>query len=378
MLFYLAGLAFYKHNAPEEKNLLITGLCVFGYMFFFGLRGWVFDDWVNYYETYDKCSLDSLVNIGHTIEDTFFEPGFMILMILCKLIFPRYEFFVFVCCAINCFLLFRFLIQRVDNLPLALVFFFCMGGIVIQTNLMRNSLAVLIFLNSLTLLENRRFLPYLGCCVLAMCFHASSIIFIPLFFFLHRRMPKWLFLSIIIAGNIVFLCHIYFVTPILVKVASMVGENYEMLIERYTEGVMADKSVGLSIGYLERLLTSFLIFCYYDKLIEIREENKLFINSFVCFFVTYFLFSEFAELSERLSTLFIYCYWILWGDLMGCFSIRNNKLLYIGYLGIYCILKVMGSTMLVTQKYDNILLNPDSYEERLYIHDKYTEDKLLN
>ena len=375
MMVYV-GLAYYWHVSSQEKQNIIIVICAVIYMFFFGFRGWIFDDWVNYYPRFEDSSFDSIVNIKHTLDDTLFEPGFMILMILCKMIFPYYEFFVFVCCLINCLLLVRFFKKYVSNVPLAFVFFLCMGGIVIQANLMRNSLALLIFINSLTLMENRRFLPYLGICLLCMTFHLSSLFFIPLYFFYTKRLSKWIYLALIIVGNLVFLFKFYFITPLMVDFADHFGEGYEMLVERYTEGALAEQSVDLSIGYIERLFTSFLIFCYYDKLVEIRKANVMFINAFICYFLMFFLFSEFAELSERLSLLFIFCYWILWGDLVKCFSYVNNKKLYIAYLCIYCVLKVFGSTKLVTQKYDNILLGADSYEERLYIHEKYTEDKL--
>ena len=176
MMVYV-GLAYYWHVSSQEKQNIIIVICAVIYMFFFGFRGWIFDDWVNYYPRFEDSSFDSIVNIKHTLDDTLFEPGFMILMILCKMIFPYYEFFVFVCCLINCLLLVRFFKKYVSNVPLAFVFFLCMGGIVIQANLMRNSLALLIFINSLTLIENRRFLPYLGICLLCMTFHLSSLFF---------------------------------------------------------------------------------------------------------------------------------------------------------------------------------------------------------
>lgn len=375
LLLFYAGLAMYWRTTEKSTHLIITLSCFLVYLFFFGLRGWIFDDWINYYNVFEKCTLDSIINIQHSVNDTLFEPGFMILMIFCKIISPSFHFFVFICCLINSILLFRFLIRYTDNIPLALVFFLCMGGIVIQTNLMRNSLALFIFLNALVLLENRRLIPYLLICLLCISFHMSSILFIPLYFFYNKHISKWVYLVLIVIGNIAFLLDWYLISTLIINFAGDFSEEYELLVERYTEGSLAEESVTLSIGYLERLFTSFLIFCYYDKLVEIRKANVIFINAFICYFLMFFIFSEFAELSERLSLLFIFCYWILWGDIIKCFSIDNNRKLYIVYLSMYCLLKVAGSTRFITQKYDNIMFKHDSYEERLYIHDKYTDDE---
>lgn len=91
-----------------------------------------------------------------------------------------------------------------------------------------------------------------------------------------------------------------------------------MMVESYTSGNMAEAKV-LSIGYIERLFTGILIFCYYNKLICIRDENKMFINAFICYILLSLLLSEFGEISLRMSYLFIFAYWILWNDLIRCF-----------------------------------------------------------
>ena len=130
----------------------------------------------------------------------------------------------------------------------------------------------------------------------------------------------------------------------------------------------------LTIGYLERLFSGILIFCYYDKLLSIRNENKIFINSFIAFIFMSFILSEFQVVSLRMAGLFIFSYWVLWGDLIKCFSIVNNRKLFMAFIGIYCSLKIIGSTNMITSEYDNILFGAKSYEERLYLHNRYSKE----
>ena len=130
----------------------------------------------------------------------------------------------------------------------------------------------------------------------------------------------------------------------------------------------------LSIGYLERLFSGIIVFCYYDKLIEVREENKIFINAFIGYFLTALMLSEFSTISLRMSYLFMFSYWILWNDLIKCFFYENNRKLFLSFIGLYCVLKMIISTDMVTSKYDNVLFGIKSYEERLYIHNRYSED----
>lgn len=141
-----------------------------------------------------------------------------------------------------------------------------------------------------------------------------------------------------------------------------------MKVRAYTE--IYDKSTKISIGYLERLLTGSLIFCYYNKLIEVRKENIVFINAAIAYFMCFFLLSEFEILSKRLCALFAFGYWMLWMDLLKCFNIENNKKLFAVFISLYCILKIGSSTMLPDFKYENLLFGIQSYQERLYYHNR--------
>ncbi len=87
-----------------------------------------------------------------------------------------------------------------------------------------------------------------------------------------------------------------------------------------------------------------------------------------------FILSEFQVVSLRMAGLFIFSYWVLWGDLIKCFSIVNNRKLFMAFIGIYCSLKIIGSTNMITSEYDNILFGAKSYEERLYLHNRYSKE----
>ena len=90
--------------------------------------------------------------------------------------------------------------------------------------------------------------------------------------------------------------------------------------------------------------------------------------------MTFFL-KEFFILSVRMSTLFITAYWILWADLVKCFHFKNNRLLFIAFITIYCTLKMIGMTNIITSDYDNVLFGTKSYQERLIIHHRSGDNK---
>lgn len=365
----------YHANEDELVRQRIRWACLGLFLFFFGFRGLVGDDWTNYYPMYERISAHNLQDMIYAMQDTAYEPAFFFLTLFCKLISNEsYVFYTFVCCSLNLWLLYRFLRRYVENIPLGFTLFLCMGGFVMSTNLMRNSISILIFVNSIPYLIERKPLPYFSLAFLGVCFHYSSLLYFPLYFFFHKRCPRWLFIVILVVGNLIFLLNIRYLTPILLAIAARFGEVYETILQSYIEGKYADISMGISIGYLERLLTSILVLCYYDKLCQLRKENALFINCLVVYFILTFYFYEFQIIGQRLANLFVCFYWVIWADLINCFSITNNKLLYLGFVSMYSVLKIAGLTSLETLQYDNYLFGAKTYEERLYIHLKYQDD----
>lgn len=375
LLFLFSVAVYYEQTEDDDIRNKINYGCLMLMLVFFGFRGFVFDDWQIYYILFQDCSFEDVWYNVYTYKNARWtcEPGFTLLMATCKGLFDSYYFFNFVCTVIVTVLLFNFFKQqKFNNFPFALILYLCFGGIIMSVNLMRNSIAIMIFINAIKYIEERRPVPYFLLCLLAISFHLSALMYLPLYFFLHRRFSKWVFAGIFLAGNFVFLTH----TSIFLNVMSLFigtdsGRLSEMLKD-YTSGTLGT-AAGISIGYLERLFTSFLVFCYYDKLSTVRKNNTLFINSFILYFAMTFFFSEFKEASVRMSYLFIFAYWILWKDLIVCFSVENNRKLYISFLFTYCMLKMMGHTDVVTSQYDNVLFGAKSYEERLYIHNRYGE-----
>ena len=296
-------------NEAAKKNMDIV--CIALFILFFGLRGYVGDDWMNYTKFYQDCSLDDIsFNILKMGSESNYEPGYTILNLICKAITDEYVFFQLVCCCINVFLLYIFLKRNVSNVPLGFMLYVCMGGFLMSINLMRNTFAILIFANAVQFIEKRKPVEYFSLCLLALSFHLSSLMYFPLYFFMHKKCNKWVFLAIFALGNLLFVSHAKVVTALLSGVGSIVSDKMSSVVELYTEEY--DTSKGISIGYLERLITGTLMICYYDKLTGLKKSNIIFMNMGLIYFSIAFLFSEFDVMSQRLSTLFTIFYWVIW------------------------------------------------------------------
>ena len=354
-----------KEDEAFTRKMTFWGVLV--YFVFFAFRGFINTDWMTYYVEFDKCTWDLLFNyeMGKSR-----EPGFLIFMLLNKSLVPNFHFFVFTSTLLNTWLLLSFFRKYSTNILIALVVYLVFEGFMINANLMRNSTSIFIFLNAITYLQQRRPLPYFGLCLLALSFHFSAIVYFPFYFFIHRKLNKWVYLTIFVVCIIIFVLHI----PIFLKLINLTGIGgvfIDKKIDAYTE---LSTARGFGMGFIERLITGILVFCYYEKLYDARVENRIFINSLVAFFISIFLFSEFAEISKRIYILFIYAYWILWCDLIKCFYYKRNKLLFSTFVGLYCIVKTATTLNAPIHEYDNLLFGIKSYQERKYIFQKTFEE----
>ena len=176
------------------------------------------------------------------------------------------------------------------------------------------------------------------------------------------------YIGIFVFSAVFLLAQVNFIGPILLYIASFLGDIYVELVRNYIEGEMTAIQGFLSVGFLERLFTGFLIICYYDKLVKISRDNIMFINAFLLYFLSFALFREFEVASRRIALLFVFSYWILWCDLFKCFMYRGNKMLYALFVVCYGVLKIHSMTNEPKMEYDNVLFNAKSYEERYTIY----------
>lgn len=356
-----------KENVLLCQRLTFLGLAVF--YIFFAFRGLVFTDWISYYEEFDQASWSQVLDFNlATLQIR--EPLYLILLNICKSIVNNYYFFVIVDTTIFIVLLIKFFRRYSDNILLCIVLFMAFSGVEMICNLIRNIIAIGLFLNAIPYLKDRKPLPYFGFCLLALGFHFSSIIYFPLYFFFHRKMNKWVYLSIFIICIGIFLFKIPIITKIL-SLSGIGGDFLEFKADAYTE--MSGQR-GLGLGFIERVITGILVFCYYDKLNENSKSNAIFINALIAYFIFVFMISDFAEMSKRLSLLFVFAYWILWGELIKCFSIENNRRLFTSFLCLYCLLKTITTINQPVDQYDNILFGAKSYQERLMIFNTTFKD----
>lgn len=374
---YYVSLMFYEFILINQKRdiLWIRVFCGIGFLFLFGLRGYVLEDWVNYYDfflnlpTLFDSNIDTFLS---QIGGSGMEVGFVFYTTLVKTISPNYHVWIFISTLIDFLILDFFFYKYSKYYAMSFVLFFAFLGIGLEINVMRNMKAIMLFLLSVPFIEQRKFIKFFFLNTLGFLFHVSSTIYFILYFFIYKHFSKTFIWSLWIICNLVFLLHIPFVRPLLNVVSAVLGGRIAYVIDLYTSVLAySDVSYGLSVGFIERNLGYVLTALFYNKLYCNNPSNRIFANLFFVYFAIFFCFSEIAVLSERIAGLFVCSYWILYPNMYNCFKLIGNKVVFLSGVLVLCILKIITSTNLIVYKYDNLLWGIETPEKREVNIDKF-------
>jgi hypothetical protein len=241
--------------------------------------------------------------------------------------------------------------------------FFVFGGEIIEFNLMRNVKSILLFLLSLKYLQERRILPYMLLNVLGMSFHITSVIYLPLYFALHREFPKWLLWTVFIVGNVLFLLQVQYIQPLFTFVGNMLGGKIPWMVTFY----FSDTSYGISVGYIERTLSFVLIMLLRPALTRQDKSNLLFFNMYVIYAICFLYFGEAQVVTLRISYLFIGAYWFLFPNALYALRKRLNRQIMLLLIVAYSVIKALLWHASAEMEYDNLMFGIKKYEERTHV-----------
>lgn len=378
LLFLMWRMEISRMNRYQSINMIRNTAFVL-LLFFIGLRGFIYSDWISYYSSFETLPTADLIDWSYFLPtaergDSDWEPGFLLYAVLLKSLGVDYWGWSFISVLIDLFILSFLFKKKVKFYVLAFVIFYVYGGFGIEVNLMRNSKSIILFLLSIRYVKTRQFLPYLFLNLLGCSFHSSSLVYILLYFFLSRRIPKKIFWWVFLVGNIIFLFQIQFITPILIHVTDLLGGRIALQLLTYVAGGI---SYGITIGYLERCFMFMLFIRYYDKLIE-GSDMYIYLNMFLAYFFFFFYFAEFSIIGKRLSVLFIPSYWFLLPTVYSFLITRKTKVYFCLFLFLYGSLKIISANNNILSKYDNLLFGIENYETRRYMFNRYSEKLFVN
>lgn len=342
----------------KTKNVTLVCLGIF-FCWFLGLRGFLYTDFINYYPYFNKLA----GFFSHSlIDEMIYEPGFVIYSKIIKTIFPNYHLWIFVNSLIDVVVL-TLTFKRYSAYPvLSWAVFIAMMGLVMQCNLLRNFKGLDCFLLSLPYLIKRQAWKYIGLNLLGSTFHISSLIYIPCYFILTKKINKY-----ILGGIFLFVNCLFFLKMGMSEIImNFINDNIPgaSIFQKMNWYINDSQEYGFSIGYFERTITFLLAYIYFKGLYRINSNNIIFCNCIFLYYFLFYLFSDMPVFVERIPLLFIFTYWILYPNLLKLLSSPAFKIGY-SLLLLFCCFKTAYSNRTLICRYDNIMLfGIENYETR--------------
>ena len=328
-------------------------------LLFIGLRGHLYSDFINYYTFYN--SLPNIFKLNaRFFERYLFEPGFVIYSSLIKSFGVNYFGWV----AISTFIdlaIYRHVFRRyTDSVILPFIFFMAYNGLTIEFNLYRNAKAMDLFLLSLPYLERRKMGRYMLLNLLGTTFHLSSVIYLPLYFLLNRRLGKVIRWGGIVFANIIVIGEVGVIAKILSSLDIFQAMDFYNKLTHHT----ANSTVGyaLSFGHIERTFSIVLFTVLYDRLEVQRPSNRIFYNCVWLYYLAFMLLHEVEVLVDRVPTLFVCGYWVLYSNVAALRWRWRQVVLALALL--LAIAKISIANQSIAARYESVLWKITPYNTR--------------
>lgn len=283
LIFFVGGLVFFQYKENKKKYKLLF-LLVSGGLFIIlsSLRYKIGFD----YSTYETL----FYQIGSGTNRENIEIGFLLFNKAVFFLGGNYRIFLFIVNSIMTILVFWWSYQFSKFPEISVFFYFTFQFWACSMNLLRQSIALSIFLLSYQPLLERNFIKYTIIIFIAASFHQSILIMIPFYFLLYQNITK----PYLIVMSILFVLGYVFFDFIVYGILNLLFSDYQ----KYIDTIYWNSN---SISYIIFPVIYLLFILYYaKKLINDCEKNKILINSciyssFISFFITkHFILERFS------------------------------------------------------------------------------------
>ena len=347
-----------KRCEKKRKHLLYGSYTIL--LLFFGLRGYVYTDFMNYKPFFDL--LDGFNSLADVILFKGWEPGFVVYAALCKMLIPNYFAWNFISTIIDLFLLYKILERYSTNHLLSLMVFFVIGSAALEFNVLRNAKAIFIFLYALRYIEERKMWKYLAAIFIACLFHMSSVLFFPIYFILDKKWSKWVLITLCVVGAMIMILQFGFISNIVSRIP-FADESRLQHLASYLDDASSYKSI---FGNVERIITMLIVIFFYDKLAKMNKGKYLFINMYVLLYISFSFCSESAVMVQRFQYMFIASFWILYPILIQYSKKKKNLWVY-AFVVALLLMKLVIIAGDPNLEYENVITGVSDFDSKANI-----------
>lgn len=270
-ILWIATIASNKVN----KSMWIGTLCTVLILLFTGLRYEIGYDWLAY-ERYFLWLSPSFSFENYRVSQQILpvEYFYFLYNVAIKKIGGSTELLFFLISLFNIIVIDK-MINVIDknSKPFVWLMYFCLALIMVQFNILRQSVASSFVILSLLMFCDRKYLLSAGFFAIALGFHTSVAMFIPLYAFINRRIEARYIVVAIIFSALVFLIGNMFLTVILKTIGALLPGGISEKTDLYATGIQ-----GGNVWSISPLAALLIVFYMAIITIFIKSERDPYVN----------------------------------------------------------------------------------------------------
>lgn len=301
-----------------------------------GLRYETGGDWDVYTRLFLKFpDLESLRYNPLLIHNKHAEEGFILLCAIIKTLGGTIQTLFFVVTAFNITLIASVLPKYTKYPVLALLCYYCILYFNLEMIFIRQAIAVALCFYALQYISDRKPLRFILLVLLASCFHRVAVVLLPFWFVLDKKLPVWVYLTVIGVGAVIMATGVHWIKDIFVDISSLLGEKYADKAETYTTSNLFAVDRGISLGFILNLLILAAVMLF-KRSIDEREHGTVHLNMFALSLALYYYCYELVEISNRFRLFFLISVIVVLPLLIEALPSFMNRLIGFVLTLVYC------------------------------------------
>lgn len=317
-LFLISIIILILNNIKIKKIRLIQSTILFLSLFIvIGMRDVsIGNDTISYVYFYENLNLDYLQGVFNI----YYEKGYILLNIIVKFFSSIPQSIIFVTAFLESILITLFLKNNSKNLAFSFYLFVTLLFLMDSMNIIRQVIAVFISINGFKYIKKREFIKYFICIMIAISFHKTAIIMLPMYWIYGVKFNIKRTLNISFVGILIFL----FINRFF-NIISIFMNQYST----YQDRIGSNKLASVMAFLISLTIFTWGIICNL-KLKKIDEENKDYnkVNDYLNYIILIALIINFLSIKMNILgrfNLYFEIYYLIYIP-NNIFFIKNRKL----------------------------------------------------
>lgn len=285
------GMLFEKNNKKVYSIIMMILFTLIA-----GLRHYTIgNDTIPYLNGFNNI----LISGYNAFSTSRFEKGYILLNLIIGKFTNNFTVMLIICSLIINIFICNFIRSNSKSMCISFLLFFFCRFFFSEMNIVRQYIALGIFLYSFKYIENRKMLKYLICNFIAITFHYSAIFLIPIYYIYNMKLDRK---KIFFLSTIALIVN-YLFYGILVKVTILLGKYQNYVNEFYNSN-----KAGSIIAFIMYSVIFIFLLEILKKNKEVTKRDNFFYNcSFILVLVSFLSIrlSILSRVTEYLSILMI-------------------------------------------------------------------------